>query len=110
MPEPEPGRPPLPQPADARGLRAGGEPAHAHRQGTPAAGHRPPAQRGLLPPGGAHAVPEQAAQTAALPRRDRVPGGAGAQRPAALPGGLRPPQEVAAAAAAEDEQGGLEVD
>lgn len=45
--------------ADARGLRAGREPTHAHREGTQASGHLRPAQRGVLSRGGAEAPGQQ---------------------------------------------------
>lgn len=66
MSKPEPGCAAGPRLAHARGLRAGGQPADAHRQGPQASGHVRAPQRGVLPSGGTQAAGQQADGLAAV--------------------------------------------
>lgn len=71
--QPKPGRPAGSLHADARGLRAGGQPAHAHRQSPPAAGQLPQTQRGLLPHRRPQAVRQQADGPEPVPYGHQLP-------------------------------------
>lgn len=98
--EPEPGRAARPLHADARGLRTGCQPGHAHRQGPPTARQLPQARRGLLPDRRAQAGGEQPGRAEAVPARDRLTRLSRRAQRAALLRVLQQLQELLAAAAA----------